>query len=195
MSVVYIQLKKREQLMNIKHIRLKHIANIMTQRPGVDQLQQLIVYEVAENSPEKIVLQSKTIIERITKEYPDVKIHWIGEPYAVVQVKKTKNYIPNFLVPVVWLLLFIGSGMTIMNFHHDVGMQEVQQKLHYILTGDKNEYPLWMQIPYSFGLGIGMLLFFNHWFSKRFTKEPSPLELELFKYDEAIDQYEAYKKD
>lgn len=82
--------------------------------------------------------------------------------------------------------------MTIMNFHNDVGMQEVQQKLHYLLTGENNKHPLWMQIPYSLGLGLGMLLFFNHWFKKRFNEEPSPLEIELFKYQKDIDHYISY---
>ncbi len=49
--------------------------------------------------------------------------------------------------------------MTIMNFHYDVSMQPVQQKLHFILTGVENEYPLWIQIPYSIGLGLGTVLF------------------------------------
>src|SRR5690625_6783496 len=79
--------------------------------------------------------------------------------------------------------------MTIMNFHYDVSMQEVQQKLHYLFTGEQNEFPLWIQIPYSFGLGIGMLLFFNHWFKKRFNEEPSPLEVELFNYQQDLDNY------
>lgn len=79
--------------------------------------------------------------------------------------------------------------MTIMNFHYDVSMQEVQQKIHYLLTGKHSKYPLWIQIPYSFGLGVGMLLFFNHWFKKRFNEEPSPLEIELFNYQQDLNQY------
>lgn len=79
--------------------------------------------------------------------------------------------------------------MTIMNFHYDVGMQETQQKIHYMLTGKVAESPLWIQIPYSLGLGVGMLLFFNHWFKKRFNNEPSPLEIEISKYQDALDDY------
>ncbi|KPC99373.1 hypothetical protein LR69_02359 [Geobacillus sp. BCO2] len=34
-----------------------------------------------------------------------------------------------------------------------------------------------------------MILFFNHWFRKRINEEPSPLEVEMFNYQQSIDQY------
>lgn len=64
-----------------------------------------------------------------------------------------------WLIAFVWTLLFIGSGLAIMNFHHDVSMQEVHQRIYYLITGIENKKPLLLQIPYSFGLGFGMILF------------------------------------
>ena len=37
-------------------------------------------------------------------------------------------------------------------------------------------------------------LFFNHWFNKRFNEEPSPLEVEIFKYQQDLDNYLNYKE-
>jgi len=68
-------------------------------------------------------------------------------------------------------------------------MEEVQQRLHYLLTGEEVEHPFWIQIPYSIGLGVGMILFFNHLFKKRINEEPSPLEVEMFKYQQDLDEY------
>lgn len=68
-------------------------------------------------------------------------------------------------------------------------MQKVHQRIFEMLTGEKEEYPLWLQIPYSLGIGVGMILFFNHLFKKRLNEEPSPLELEMFNYQQSIDQY------
>ena len=76
-----------------------------------------------------------------------------------------------------------------MNFHVDVSMGEVHQKIFTIITGKVEEKPLLIQIPYSFGLGIGMILFFNHFFKKRFNEEPSPLEVEMFNYQQDLDNY------
>ena len=33
------------------------------------------------------------------------------------------------LLPLVWLLLFFGSGLAIMNFHEDVSMPEVHRRI------------------------------------------------------------------
>src|SRR5699024_3352327 len=90
---------------------------------------------------------------------------------------------------IVWIILFIGTGMTIMNFHYDVSMQEVQQKIHPLLTGVENELPMLIQIPYSFGHGIGMLLLCTHSCKRQLTDEASPLEIELFNYQQQIDAY------
>jgi stage V sporulation protein AA len=34
-----------------------------------------------------------------------------------------------------------------------------------------------------------MILFFNHFFQKRFNEEPSPLEVEMFNYQMDLDNY------
>lgn len=34
-----------------------------------------------------------------------------------------------------------------------------------------------------------MILFFNYVFRKRINEEPSPLEVEMFNYQQSIDQY------
>lgn len=76
-----------------------------------------------------------------------------------------------------------------MNFHTDVSMMQVHERIYYLITGEKSHQPLWMQIPYSIGIGLGMILFFNHIFQKKINEEPSPLEVELFMYQQSLDQY------
>ncbi|MNI93321.1 hypothetical protein D3C73_1512510 [compost metagenome] len=54
-----------------------------------------------------------------------------------------------------------------------------------------------MQIPDSLGMGVGMALFFNRFFKKTFNEEPSPLEVEMYLYQENMNQYivtEEYSK-
>ncbi len=58
-----------------------------------------------------------------------------------------------------------------------------------MITGEFKEQPLLFQVPYSVGLGLGMVLFFNHVFQKRINEEPSPLEVEMFQYQQSLDQY------
>src|SRR5699024_11309509 len=91
-----------------------------------------------------------------------------------------------------WYFVFLDQYIKIIKFHYDFSMLEVHQKLHFLFTGENVQHPLWLQIPYSIGLGIGMILFLNHWFKKQLNEEPSPLELELFTYEQKIEEYLAH---
>src|SRR5690606_3585269 len=97
-------------------------------------------------------------------------IQLVGPQQTIIEIvtQKVKMSKPLFLLA--WLLLFIGSAFTIMNFHEDTSMQAVHQKLFYLMTGIKDSKPLSIQIPYSIGLGLGMILFFNHVFKKRINE-------------------------
>lgn len=193
MTTIYVQFKKHISLSKNKDIPLSQIANVAPSNHVAHSIGQMIIFDQQTLPKNEVVVDGLFIIQRIQKHFPNINIRFIGETYTVAYIQSSKNRTTKYLVPIIWLLLFIGTAMTIMNFHHDVGMQEVQQKLHYIFTGKENDYPLWLQIPYSFGLGIGMILFFNYWFTKRFNKEPSPLEVELFKYEQELEQYKHHE--
>lgn len=84
-----------------------------------------------------------------------------------------------------------------MNFHADVNMLEVQIRIVEMVTGERDEHPYLFQIAYSLGLGFGMTVFFNHLFKKKWNEEPTPLEVEMYLYQENLDQYvvaEEYRK-
>lgn len=129
------------------------------------------------------------VINRIHGLDPSLDIRNVGPSQAIVEIKMSSSLPKLVTVSLVWLLLFIGSGLAIINFHTDVSMHEVQQRIYFLITGKNNPNPLMLQIPYSLGIGLGMILFFNHVFKRRFNEEPSPMELEMFLYQETIDQY------
>ncbi|MFD1039228.1 stage V sporulation protein AA [Virgibacillus byunsanensis] len=188
-NLVYIRMKKNVELTYIQPIKLKDIAFISTTSFHKEKVEDTAIYRISKKDRDIVIIDSFIVIDHLNNIYPNLEVQLVGPTNTIIRIKKTKKKPSILLVSFVWLLLFIGMAMTIMNFHYDVSMQEVQQKLHYILTGEQNRYPLWIQVPYSFGLGIGMLLFFNHWFKKRFNEEPSPLEVEIFNYQQNLDQY------
>jgi len=188
-EIVYLRMKKKIEINTYKQIYLKDIAYISSTSAYQKKLDTLEIYRISKKDKNIVVIDSFLIIDHIRTIFPEIEIQLLGPEQTIIQIVKQKKGINVWIASFVWLILFIGTAMTIMNFHYDVSMQEVQQKLHYILTGEENKFPLWIQIPYSFGLGIGTLLFFNHWFKKRFNEEPSPLEVEIHKYQQDINTY------
>lgn len=186
MDVLYIQLKKDVRVHTLGTLYFEDIAQISTTR---DDIRKLPIYTISKKDGKYVVIDSFIVLTHVQRLFPDSTFQVLGPSQCLIHINKNEKTASIWTAIVAWIILFIGTAMTIMNFHYDVSMQEVQQKLHFLLTGEKNEFPLFIQIPYSFGLGIGMLLFFNYWFKKKFTDEPSPLEIELFNYQKQVDAY------
>ncbi|WP_284141239.1 stage V sporulation protein AA [Virgibacillus sp. LDC-1] len=189
-QLVYIRMKKNLDIKDMREIRLKDIAYLSTLSHDLkSRLENMPIYRITKKDNNLVVIDSFLIVEHLTTQFNEIEIQLIGPTNTVIRVHKVRKHSSILLTAFAWIILFIGTAMTIVNFHYDVSMQVVQQRIHYLLTGEYTKYPLWLQIPYSFGLGAGMLLFFNHWFNKRFNEEPSPLEVEIFNYQQSIDNY------
>ncbi len=195
--ILYIRLRKKITLPRGSSIYLSQIAKLLIDPQWENQLNMLFIHQHTEKDGNLLLIEMLRIIPHIKKLIPDVKIEFLGESHMLVEFVKTDR-VPRFLLLIiVCALLFIGSGLAIMNFHADVSMRSVHQKLYTLITGQIQERPLLLQIPYSFGIGAGMMIFFNRVFKRKFNEEPNPLELEMYKYQESLDQYvidEEYRK-
>lgn len=189
MEIVYIRLKKKLEVTPNKQLQMKDIALIASSSVLKRRVENTFIdFTIHKKDPVR-VLDGFLILEKLQQQFPDCDLQLVGPTQTILYLHKQTRAPSIVLASMIWLLLFVGSAMAIMNFHYDVSMQEVQQKLHFLITGKQVDQPLWLQIPYSIGLGVGMILFFNHLFKKRFNEEPSPLEVEMFKYQQDLDQY------
>lgn len=143
-------------------------------------------------SKENDVISVLEIIRKIQEVKKDINIKTIGSSEILINIKSEKEMNKGFQyikVAFVCLILFLGAGIAIINFHEDVNMEKSMQTFYRIVTGKKSERPLILHIPYSLGIGIGMVTFFNHIFKKKNKKEPSPLDVEMYMYSKNIDEY------
>ncbi|NMH68759.1 stage V sporulation protein AA [Bacillus sp. RO3] len=188
-GILYIRLRHRVQVREESRVRLGQLAQIIAPENILDELRDIPIHQVKESDKNIIVVDVMKVIKEICKNFGDLDIQTIGPTQSIIEViyEKKKVSLPLFIG--VWLLLFIGAALAIMNFHEDVSMREVHQRLYHFVTGNEDPHPLLFQVPYSLGLGLGMILFFNHVFRKRLNEEPSPLEVEMFNYQQDLDQY------
>lgn len=189
-SVLYLRLKKRIYIRSDHTVTLGQVSRLMTDDDDLERvLMDLPLYRHQESDGNRVVIDLLQIVKSIRRSYPSVSVEAYGDPQVLLMIAD-KPVKPRYVVlTFAWLLLFFGAGLAIMNFHTDVSMKEVHIRIVELITGEKTDHPLWFQIPYSFGVGLGMVLFFNHLFRKRFNEEPNPLEVELYKYQESINDY------
>jgi stage V sporulation protein AA len=187
---MYIRLRHRLQVKpKDKVVVLKQISQFIV-HPSLERtLSNLPVHEISPQDQHLVVIDIMKVIDLIREFNPDLEVESFGPTQTIVEIVHPHKSPQFLLVLFVWLLLFVGSGLAIMNFHEDVSMLAVHQKIFKMITGEEQEHPLLLQIPYSVGIGIGMILFFNHLFKKRLNEEPSPLEVEMFLYQQNLDQY------
>ncbi len=186
---LFLRLRKRLSVKPQAVITLGDICQLYWDGEREAALARMPVYRVQPEDGDLIIIDIMQVIRKIRTAYPEASLEIQGSTQIIVEVLNPRKRPKPVLVAAVWLLLFVGSGLAIMNFHTDVSMLQVHQRIHYLITGQASEQPLWLQIPYSIGIGLGMVLFFNHLFKKRITEEPSPLEVELFMYQQSLDQY------
>ena len=189
-KTVYIRMRNRILVRPGQNLFIGEIAQILAPETIGPSIKKMTIYQVTKTDSNFVVIDAMMVIKKITEIFPEVEIQAVGPAQTLIEVefKKSKGLtLPLFIL--IWLLLFFGSAMAIMNFHDDVSMKSVQSKLYTIITGERTDKPLLFQVPYSLGLGLGMILFFNHIFKKRINEEPSPLEVEMFNYQQALDSY------
>lgn len=186
---LFLLLRKRLSVQPRAVITLGDVCQLYWDGEREEELARIPVYQVKPEDGDLVIIDIMQVIRKLRTLYPEVPLEVQGATQLIVEVQNPRKSANPVLVALVWLILFIGSGLAIMNFHADVSMIQVHQRLYYLITGQTSQQPLWLQIPYSIGIGLGMVLFFNHLFQKRITEEPSPLEVELFLYQQNLDQY------
>jgi stage V sporulation protein AA len=188
-ETIYIRMRNRVQAPPEEKVLLKDIAQVIAPDEVLSHLQALMIHQLTNADRNIVIIDVMKVIQLIKSEFEEMEIQTIGPAQTIIEVtfKKKGVSLPFFIL--IWFLLFFGSAMAIMNFHDDVSMKSVQEKMYTIITGKKVTKPLLFQIPYSVGLGLGMILFFNHVFKKRINDEPSPLEVEMFNHQMDLDNY------
>jgi len=188
-EALFLRLRKRLAVKPEALITLGDICQIYWDGEREEAIKRMPIYRVEPKDGNLIIIDIMQVIQRLRQVYPEAELDIQGSPQIIVEVQNPRKKANPVLVAIVWLVLFIGSGLAIMNFHTDVSMTQVHERIFYLITGQKSQEPLWLQIPYSIGIGLGMILFFNHIFKKKINEEPSPLEVELFMYQQNLDQY------
>ena len=153
------------------------------------KLQTLKVLKIQGKKEQRYVLSVLKIIACIHEKYPQVEVQNLGETDIIITYEKqqTPSYVWHICkVVVVAAIIFFGSAFSIMAFNNDVGGTELFGQIYELVMGRKSDGFTVLEITYSIGLTLGILLFFNHFGKKRFTVDPTPMEVQMRLYENDI---------
>ena len=171
-----------------KNITLGDVMKIECTNLGVLRaIKQMDLYQF--NHEHSIVFSILKVIEIIHIDYPSAEIVNCGESDFVVEYQKStvKSKVWQKLkLIMIAIIVFFGSAFTIMTFHVDIGIQEMFRMFYEQVMGETKPMVTELEISYSIGLGVGIIVFFNHFSKKKLTKDPTPIEVEMKKYNQDL---------
>ena len=85
------------------------------------------------------------------------------------------------------ILIFFGAAFTIMAFNNDISIVGVFDQLYQQFLGTKKPDLSVLEIGYSIGLGVGIIVFFNHFGNRKLTRDATLFQLELKKKKKEMD--------
>lgn len=188
-EIVYLKAERNVEVLE-DDVFLKDIAKIYCANGNIAaKVKAIKVHRFSEAEPKRQVLGILKIIEMIQQACSNVTVENVGETDVLVErvnVDKHKGAIQWLKVAFVACISFFGTAFTIMAFHNDVGITKVFGKVYELVMGQPSPGYSILEVAYSIGLAVGIIVFFNHIGGRRITKDPTPIEVEMRIYEKDV---------
>ncbi len=179
-------------LVNQKRVLLSDVASIYGTEPVMRQkIGELELHRFPGEQKEKQVFSVMKVIELIGKVYPEVAVTPVGESDFIVEYMPEKK--KKFAKLSEWcktgfvaLAVFFGSAFTIVTFNKDSSVEEIFPMIYRLTEGAERSGPGELEIAYSLGLPLGIILFFNHFMRKKIDSDPTPLQVQMRQYEKDV---------
>ena len=190
-ATIYIKAEQNVELQS-EDVYIKDIGKLVCSDEHVlAKVKAIKLHRFKDEKPKRQVISLLKVIEEINKVCPQASVESIGEPAVLVEyinVDKHKGLRQFMKLVFVAMVSFFGTAFTIMAFHNDIGINDVFTKVYEMVMGRPGDGCGVLELAYSAGLGIGIIVFFNHIGGRRITKDPTPIEVEIRVYEEDVNK-------
>lgn len=176
-----------------RNVTLGDVASITSSNEAmIRQLKQKKIYSFTDNAPniQRKIFSILKIVELIHEDYPNAEIDNEGESDFIIEYMKDptpSKALTITKVVVLCVLVFFGSAFTIMSFNNDIGITDMFAKFYYQVMGTESSGLTELEVSYCIGLAIGILVFYNHFGKKKLTPDPTPIQVQMRKYEQDVD--------
>jgi len=143
-----------------------------------------------ERNRTRVVISALKLVKLVEEQCPGTEVVIVGETDVVLEYarQKKQGFSQWLKIVMVCLVCFFGTAFTIMAYHNDVGIRDVFSEVYEIVTQRKVQGINPLEISYSVGLAVGILVFFNHVGNLKLTKDPTPIEVSMKNYERDVNQ-------
>ena len=184
---IYVKPVKKVHINGKRVVTVGDVCELSAPKEHIERLRAIELVKLHPDEEKAYAVSILDLINVIRQAFPQSTVVNIGEMETLVESAphpKKPSVLWNWTkVLFVAVVLFVGSSTAIMSFHSDAQMPQVFQNYYKIFFGEEQEKPLIIELPYSIGLAVGIVVFFNHFAGKKMTKDPTPIEVEMTTYE------------
>lgn len=185
MDTLYLKLPQKKNSSE-ERITLGNVAEIIcTDKVKENKIKAILLKKFSGTKKQRAIFSVNDIIAEIYKLYPGMSIVPLGEVDTIIEYipKEPSKFAEIIKIAIVSLISFVGAAFTIMTFNNDVSVNKLFKDVYYQLTGNVSDGFTTLELFYSLGLPLGILVFFNHFFGHKLSEDPTPLEVEIEQYE------------
>ncbi|MDE7330999.1 MAG: stage V sporulation protein AA [Lachnospiraceae bacterium] len=188
---LYLKAEQNIELQS-EDVYIKDIGKITcTDENIMAKVKTIKLHHFKEGESQRQVISILKVIEEINKVYPNITVENLGEAEMLIEhinVDKHKGFGQWIKLVFVAAISFFGTGFTIMAFHNDISINKIFSQVYEQVMGYPADGYSIMEVSYSIGLAVGIILFFNHIGGRRITKDPTPIEVEMRVYETDVNK-------
>ena len=188
---LYLKAEQNVELQS-EDVYVKDIGKVTcTDEQILAKVKTIKLHHFKKDEQKRTVISILKVIEEIGKSFPNVTVENIGETDVLVEqvdVDKHKGPVQTAKIVFVSAIAFFGTAFTIMAFHNDIAINDVFSKVYEMVMGQASDGYGILELSYSIGLAVGIILFFNHIGGRRITKDPTPIEVEMRIYETDVNK-------
>lgn len=191
-DTLYLKIEQNVQVHDA-HVTLGDIAQLSCSSKDIEnRLRTLKIKDATKGGkPGRHAMSVMELIAEIQKDYPNLEVNNIGEADFLITYENPKQ--PGeawslIKTVCVCFLAFFGAAFTIMTFNNDVDIPKLFGQLFFQFTGQQSDGFTILELSYSIGVGLGILLYFNHFAGRKLTADPTPMEVEMRLYEDEINK-------
>lgn len=188
-DILYMKIDRNIEL-DRREVYLSDVAKLeCTNREILNRVKAIKLMNIPDEKNNRFVFSVLKVIEMIHKLYPTLEINNLGEIDFIIDYempRKQPKWISVLKLLAVCVIIFLGAAFAIMTFNNDVGVDEVFKQIHRLVLGEESDGFTILELSYSVGLTLGIMVFYNHFGGKKITTDPTPVEVEMRLYEDDI---------
>ena len=189
-KVLYLKVEQSVEISK-RDVTIKDVAKLeCTEKRILNRLNPEKLFTMESKKGSRKAVTVLFLVEKIHEIYPELEVQNLGETDFVVSYhpEKQPKLLETTKIFFVSAISFFGSMFAMMTFNEDVSTRETFDKLYTWVMGYEPSGVTILEITYSIGVSVGILVFFNHIGKKYITNEPSPVEVEMAGYEQQVNQ-------